>query len=36
MYAGAYESEQAAEVLERVLEDARETVRLVTRRGRTR
>ncbi len=36
VYAGAYESEQAAEVLGRTLEDAGETVRLVTRRGRTR
>jgi len=36
VYAGAYESEQAAEVLERALEDAGETARLVTRRGKTR
>ena len=36
IYAGAYESEQAAEVLGRALEDAGEPARLVTRRGRTR
>ncbi len=36
VYAGAYESEQAAEVLGRYLEEAGEPVRLVTRRGRTR
>ena len=36
IYAGAYESEQAAEVLGRALEEAGETARLVTRRGRTR
>ena len=36
VYAGAFESEQAAEVLGRAIEDAGETARLVTRRGRTR
>ncbi len=36
VYAGAYESEQAAEVLGRELEEAGEPARLVTRRGRTR
>jgi len=36
VYAGAYESEQAAEVLGQTLEDAGETARLVTRRGRAR
>ncbi len=36
IYAGAYESEQAAEVLGRALENAGEPARLVTRRGRTR
>jgi cell division septation protein DedD len=36
VYAGAFESEQAAEVLGRTLEDAGETARLVTRRGKTR
>ena len=36
VYAGAYESEQAAEVLGQALEEAGETARLVTRRGRAR
>jgi cell division septation protein DedD len=36
VYSGAYESEQAAEVLGRALEDAGESARLVTRKGRTR
>jgi cell division septation protein DedD len=36
VYAGAYESEQAAEVLGRAIEEAGETARLVTRRGRAR
>jgi cell division septation protein DedD len=36
VYSGAYESDQAAEVLGRALEDAGESARLVTRKGRTR
>jgi cell division septation protein DedD len=36
VYAGAFESEQAAEVLGRAIEDAGETARLVMRSGRTR
>lgn len=36
VYAGAYESEQAAEVLGQALEDTGESARLVIRRGRTR
>lgn len=36
VYAGAYESEQAAEVLGRAIEEAGEPARLVTRRGRAR